>query len=63
MKNIWQHREGASVVWVLNPLRFACVLAIVLAIDLATFVGWIGALLKPGESRRISAMLICMRGE
>jgi glycosyltransferase involved in cell wall biosynthesis len=63
MKRIWQHRQGAGVVWVLNPLRFAGVLTITLAIDLATFVGWIAALLKPSESRRISSMLITMRGD
>jgi GT2 family glycosyltransferase len=62
-KNIWQRREGLGVVWVLNPRRLAGVLAITLTIDLATFVGWIGALLNRSESRRISRMLTTMSGE
>jgi glycosyltransferase involved in cell wall biosynthesis len=52
-KNIWLHREGRGLFWVLNPVRFAYVLVITIAIDLATFVGWLMAVLKPGEARRI----------
>ena len=52
-KNIWFHREGRDPVWLLNPLRFAYVLLITIAIDLATFTGWLIALLKRGEAKRI----------
>lgn len=45
-KSVWRHREGRGLVWALNPLQFACVLLVLLTIDLATFVGWAQALLK-----------------
>jgi glycosyltransferase involved in cell wall biosynthesis len=51
---IWLRREGRGLIWVLNPLRFAYVLAITLALDLATFSGWIVALLKRREASRIA---------
>jgi len=51
---IWQRREGRSLPWVLNPVRFAYVLVITLALDLATFSGWIVALLKRREAGRIT---------
>jgi glycosyltransferase involved in cell wall biosynthesis len=44
-KSIWRHREGRGLVWALNPLQFACVVLVLLTIDLATFVGWARALL------------------
>ncbi len=61
-RRIRQNRESRGLAWLLNPLRFAGVLMITLAIDLATFVGWIAALLKPSESRRITGMLNNIRG-
>lgn len=45
-KSIWRHREGRGLVWALNPLQFACVVVVLLTVDLATFVGWAQALLK-----------------
>ncbi len=39
-KSIWQKRENRGIFWLLNPVQFACVLAIMTAIDLATFTGW-----------------------
>jgi cellulose synthase/poly-beta-1,6-N-acetylglucosamine synthase-like glycosyltransferase len=63
MKNIWRYSSGMGIIWLLNPLRFIGVLVITLTIDLGTFVGWIKALLKPSEWRRISSMITTMRGE
>ena len=42
-KSIWSRRESLSVWGLINPLRWVHVLVITLAIDLATFVGWIRA--------------------
>lgn len=51
-KRIWKNREGRGVWWALNPIQFVCVMIVILAIDLATFVGWIQALVsKPADHR------------
>lgn len=42
-KSIWSRRETLSVAGLINPLRWVHVMIITLAIDLATFVGWIQA--------------------
>jgi glycosyltransferase involved in cell wall biosynthesis len=39
-KNIRQRREGRGLLWTLNPARLFGVAAVLLTIDLATFVGW-----------------------
>ncbi|HKO96132.1 MAG TPA: glycosyltransferase [Pyrinomonadaceae bacterium] len=62
-KRIWEHRENNGAGWVLNPLRFLGVLTITLAIDLATFVGWVGALTKPSQARKVRGMLQNLRYE
>ena len=49
-KSIWIRRESLSMWRLINPLRWIHVLIITLAIDLATFVGWIQAYL-PAASR------------
>src|SRR5688572_8539061 len=49
-KSIWTRRETLSVLGLINPLRWVHVLIITLAIDLATFVGWIQAYL-PAAAR------------
>ena len=49
-KSIWSRRETLSGLGLINPLRWIHVLIITLAIDLATFVGWIQAYL-PDSSR------------
>ena len=49
-KSIWNRRETLSVWGLINPLRWVHVLIITLAIDLATFVGWIEAYL-PATAR------------
>ena len=43
-RSIWRHKEDRSVAWLLNPLQFAGVATVILAIDLATFIGWVKAL-------------------
>lgn len=43
LKSIWSRRETLSVAGLINPLRWVHVMIITLAIDLATFVGWIQA--------------------
>jgi len=62
-RNIWLQREGRGLMWVLNPVRFACVLVITLAVDLATFSGWVVALLKRSEATRIRNHLRTRRGD
>lgn len=42
-KSIWSRRETLSLLGLINPLRWVHVLIITLAIDFATFVGWIQA--------------------
>lgn len=46
LKNIWRKREAKGLLWTLNPLRVACVAAIILTVDLATFVGWAQAIFQ-----------------
>jgi GT2 family glycosyltransferase len=57
-KNIWLHREGKRLLWFLNPLRFGYVLIIRLTVDLATFAGWLTALVnRRGATRARNHML------
>jgi glycosyltransferase involved in cell wall biosynthesis len=49
-KSILTRREGRSLLWALNPARFFGVLALILTIDAATFVGWAQALLTRSKS-------------
>ncbi len=44
-KKIWRGREGQGLLWTINPARFACVCALLIVIDAATFIGWVQALL------------------
>ena len=43
--SVWRRREGRGLPWALNPARLAGVGLVLLAVDLATFVGWAQALL------------------
>ena len=45
-KSILARREGRGLFWALNPAQFAGVAALILTIDVATFVGWAQALLR-----------------
>ena len=45
-KRIWMNREGRGLIWALNPIQFLLVMTIILAIDLATFTGWVQALVS-----------------
>ncbi|HKO62200.1 MAG TPA: glycosyltransferase [Pyrinomonadaceae bacterium] len=51
-KNVWRRRETLSFLELLNPLRWIHLLIITLAIDLATFVGWIQAYFHTAEPIR-----------
>jgi glycosyltransferase involved in cell wall biosynthesis len=44
-KSVWRHRDGRGLGWALNPAQFACVVLVLLTVDLATYVGWAQALL------------------
>jgi cellulose synthase/poly-beta-1,6-N-acetylglucosamine synthase-like glycosyltransferase len=44
-RSLWKRRESHSIWWLLNPARLMLTAAIMLAMDLATFVGWIQATL------------------
>ena len=57
-KNVWLHRDGRGLSFVLNPLRIGYVLVITIAIDLATFAGWFTALLNREEATRIRNHMI-----
>jgi len=61
-RRIWVQREGHGVSWVFNPLRFAYVLIITLALDAATFLGWFLALVNRDEATRIKNHLTTRRG-
>lgn len=60
---IWNRREGAGLWWVFNPLRFAYVTVITLTLDLATFAGWISAILNRSEAHRIAEHMQTRRGD
>lgn len=45
-KSIWCRREERGLFWALNPMQFVGVAVILLTIDMATFLGWIQALLQ-----------------
>lgn len=53
--SVWRRREGRGLAWALNPARLAGVCLVLLAVDLATFVGWAqalaGAPARPADSR------------
>ena len=51
-KSIWRRREGRGLLWALNPAQFACVAALILTIDLATFIGWAQALGRTPSKQR-----------
>jgi len=40
-KSLWTKREGRGLAWLLNPVQFVAVGAILIAIDAATFAGWV----------------------
>lgn len=54
-KRMWVRREEVS--WPLMPLEFAYVLIITLTLDGATFLGWVQALLKRADAKRIRNQL------
>jgi cellulose synthase/poly-beta-1,6-N-acetylglucosamine synthase-like glycosyltransferase len=43
VKSIWQRREGRGLAWALAPGPLAGVMALLLVLDAATFVGWLRA--------------------
>jgi len=43
---IWQRRAGLPISYVLNPMQFLVVFAIVCTMDFATFAGWIKSLVR-----------------
>jgi glycosyltransferase involved in cell wall biosynthesis len=44
-KGLWARREGRGLGWMLNPAQFLVVTVVLLAMDVATFVGWTQATL------------------
>jgi glycosyltransferase involved in cell wall biosynthesis len=48
-KLIYVRREGRGRGWLVNPLQFAGVVFVMLAIDLATFTGWAQAAWRRGD--------------
>lgn len=59
---IWRKRESPGLWWLINPIGFAYVLVITLTLDLATFSGWIRALIRRREAARISSYMKVRRG-
>jgi glycosyltransferase involved in cell wall biosynthesis len=43
-RSIWGRREGRDLLWAANPARFVVVGMIMVTLDLATFAGWLDAL-------------------
>ena len=57
-KSIFSHREGRQPAWLINPVQFLYVNVIILTIDLATFVGWVQALMsKPDPGNNTHAVV------
>lgn len=54
-KSVWRWREGRGLLWALNPLQLLCVALVILTVDLATFAGWLQALLTRPPARREAA--------
>jgi hypothetical protein len=54
-KRIWARREDRDLWWALNPIQFLSVAFLILVVDLATYIGWVQALIKkqPFASRAI----------
>jgi glycosyltransferase involved in cell wall biosynthesis len=50
-KSIWQRREGRGFGWALEPRQLAGVMAVLLVLDVATFVGWLRALVARPPAR------------
>lgn len=46
-KSVWRRREGRGLLWALNPVQLIGVGAVLLVIDVATFVGWAQAAAWP----------------
>jgi cellulose synthase/poly-beta-1,6-N-acetylglucosamine synthase-like glycosyltransferase len=51
LKSIWQRREGRGLAWVLEPRQLGGVMAVLLVLDAATFVGWLRALVTRPPAR------------
>jgi hypothetical protein len=49
-RNIWRGRGRHGVLWCLNPAQFALVAVIIVAADMATFVGWAQAATRSGTT-------------
>ncbi|HZH30338.1 MAG TPA: glycosyltransferase [Pyrinomonadaceae bacterium] len=49
-KSIYARREGRGLSWLLDPAQFAGVVFVMLAVDLATFVGWAQAVAGRGRA-------------
>ena len=60
---VWDHRGARGFLWVLNPVRFGYVAIITLTLDLATFSGWLAAILKRSEAARIADHMHTRRGD
>jgi glycosyltransferase involved in cell wall biosynthesis len=56
-KSIYVRREGRGLAWMLNPVQFAGVVLIMLAVDLATFTGWAQAAWRRNDDARAHARL------
>lgn len=56
-KSIYVRREGRGLAWMLNPVQFAAVVLIMLAVDLATFTGWAQAVWRRNDDARTHARL------
>ena len=43
-RSIWTRRGGRGLLWAANPIRVATVAVILMTVDLATFAGWVDAI-------------------
>lgn len=49
-KAIYRNREGHSLFWLLNPVQFLGVGLILAVLDIATFIGWVQAVIRPAST-------------
>jgi glycosyltransferase involved in cell wall biosynthesis len=54
-KSIYVRREGRGLGWLLNPVQFAGVVLVMLAVDLATFAGWAQAVWRRNDNAGTAA--------
>ena len=62
-KSIWRAREARGILWAINPVQLVGVTMLLFVIDVATFVGWVQALLRQPDGNTYKATLSTGKSE